>query len=226
MTYTPFHPKALLGQIEAITADTLPIGAIKIGMLYSVDLIFAASKALSHPKLASVPKILDPVLVATSGDSLSMSDEILDLIKSQLMPKSLLITPNMDEAAALCGYPIHNLQEAQMAAKDLLRWGSYAVLLKGGHAKTTNSIHNILVTQRNPSPQVITHQRIPVGETHGTGCTLSSAIATYMAQTKNLERSVRLGIDYILKSLSSKPLKMGDGAGLLRHFFNLIPPKI
>lgn len=222
----PVSAKSVQRQIESLVQDDISIDAIKIGMIYSVDTLFAISKALSHPKFAKTPKILDPVLMSTSGDALSQSDEIIDLIKSQLIPKSLLITPNMDEAAALCGYPIHNLQEAQVAAKDLLRWGSYAVLIKGGHAKTTNSIHNIFVTQRNTVPQVLTHQRISIGEVHGTGCTLSSAIATYVAQTKNLEKSVRLGINYVLEILKNKPLNMGRGAKLLHHFFNLIPPKV
>lgn len=205
-------------QIEAVL-DDFRVHAIKVGMLHNTDNIFAIAKALSNSKHPRVPIILDPVMVATSGDSLSENDDLCDLIKSQLFPVSLLVTPNIDEASKLCGYPINSLQDAQLAAKDLLKWGCYGVLIKGGHAQTPG-IHNVYFTQNHSTPEVITHERIPTDQTHGTGCTLSAAIATYFAQTGNLSKSVSMGLDYVIQSLRQTPKNIAKGAKPLNHFFN------
>ena len=207
-------------QFFALTSD-FNVKAIKTGMLQGVDVIATVAKCISESKIKNF--VLDPVMIATSGDKLVFEDTVLALI-SKLFPLAKIITPNLYEAEILLNRKINTLDEMQKAAFDLLKFNSFAVLLKGGHLQFDatvgeQKIFDILVTAEKTSPIIFENDRIKTNNTHGTGCSLSAAIATFLAKEQNLETAIKNSEDYIHKAiLAGAELKLGKGNGPLWHF--------
>lgn len=197
-------------QIESLFSD-IRIDAVKIGMLGTAACADAVSMAL---QTYTGPIVLDPVLVSTSGDSLS-SDELQKTLTSCLLPLVTLITPNIPEAEALLGKPVNDLKSA---AHDLLGLGAKAVLLKGGHANG-NIVRDILCTPEETF--IFESPRIHTENTHGTGCTLSSAVAYFLGSGLPLSTAVEKARSYLMKALEhADDLDIGKGKGPVSHFWN------
>jgi hydroxymethylpyrimidine/phosphomethylpyrimidine kinase len=200
-------------QIDAVFGD-LDVKALKIGMVGEPATIEAIAAALARWRVAHV--VLDPVMVASSGDRLLSADGLLGL-RTQLIPRVSLITPNLPEAAALLGEEIAS-DEAAIAnqGKRLLALGCQAVLIKGGHGKGSESIDYLFGRNgmiRLPAPRIATLN------THGTGCSLSSAIAAGLAKGEGLETAVRNAKAWISVAIAAADrLEVGHGHGPLHHF--------
>lgn len=218
----PVPADIVKGQIEAVMDDIQPI-AIKIGMVNDINVIQAIVESLTkyHPQYV----VFDPVMVSTSGYKL-IEDDAIKLITNKLMPHADLITPNIKEAEVLCSTTIHSVNDMQEAAKQLLKYGCKAVLLKGGHLDG-NDMTDVLITSDNPTPKLYTAPKINSHNTHGTGCTLSSAIATLLAQGKSVSEAIEEAKKYVYNGINyGKDVKIGNGHGPLNHFFSPISMKI
>ena len=201
---------------EQLTMNINDIGAnaVKIGMLHNTKLIKCVCKIIKKYKLKNI--VLDPVMVAKGGAKLVDNNSIKHL-KKLLFPLCNLVTPNIPEAEVLTGYSIKNKQDMIKAAKKILNMGSKNVLLKGGHLKN-KMIFDILVTKKEI--KIFKKIKIKTKNTHGTGCTLSSAIATYLSQKKNIFRSCSLSIKYVERAIRSAP-SYGKGFGPLNHLTSI-----
>lgn len=205
-------PAALRAQIRAVL-DDIGADAIKIGMLHTPEVVGVVAQALDDYRIAHV--VLDPVMVATSGDRL-MAQETVQVLVQALFPRATLVTPNLDEAALLLGRPIIQAAEFDAAARDLMALGAPAVLLKGGHL-ACDEIVDVLATrdglaQRWATPRIASHN------VHGTGCTLSSAIAAHLALGANLPQAVADARRYVLASIEAgAAVRTGAGHGPLNH---------
>lgn len=202
------------GQIKVVLED-IGTDAIKTGMLHSVEIIEAVAEDFSN--LASAAAlIVDPVMIAKGGAVLA-GGETVDAFKRALMPFATLITPNVPEAEALTGRKIETLDQQKAAADALLGLGCDAVLLKGGHMPG-ETIYDVLATQE--MIEVMSGPRIDTPHTHGTGCTLASAIAALMAQGAPLRDAVEVARDYVEEAIRSAP-GFGKGHGPLYHAHTL-----
>lgn len=205
-------PAALRAQIRAVL-DDIGADAIKIGMLHTPEVVGVVAQALDDYRIAHV--VLDPVMVATSGDRL-MAQETVQVLVQALFPRATLVTPNLDEAALLLGRPIIQAAEFDAAARDLMALGAPAVLLKGGHL-ACDEIVDMLATrdglaQRWATPRIASHN------VHGTGCTLSSAIAAHLALGASLPQAVADARRYVLASIEAgAAVRTGAGHGPLNH---------
>lgn len=206
-------PEFIAEQMDAVFVD-LTVKAVKIGMLSRVEAISAVAEGLDKWKPKHV--VLDPVMVATSGDRLLSADAI-DALKSKLFPRAGLVTPNLPEAAALLGDDIaSNETDIERQGKALLAIGCRAVLIKGGHGDSAESV-DFLITPE--SVVRLAAKRIPTKNTHGTGCTLSSAIAAGLAKGMTLEQAVRDAKDYVTAAIAAADrLGVGHGHGPVHHF--------
>lgn len=202
------------GQIKVVLED-IGTDAIKTGMLHSVEIIEAVAEDISNLAPAAA-LIVDPVMVAKGGAVLAGS-ETVDAYKRALMPFATLITPNVPEAEALTGRKIETLDQQKAAADALLGLGCDAVLVKGGHMPG-DTIHDVLATQE--MIEVMSGPRIDTPHTHGTGCTLASAIAALMAQGAPLRDAVDVARDYVEEAIRSAP-GFGKGHGPLYHAHTL-----
>lgn len=204
----------VVDQIAIVMEDIKPI-AIKIGMLDRAELVHALVDELE--KYPHVPIVLDPVLVATSGHKLT-TDDTLAALKERLCPISTVMTPNLDEAAIFYGKQISTKEEMKHAAKELMKYGGASVLIKGGHLYG-NELFNVLETTTDgqfvfPSKAIATHN------THGSGCSLSSAIASYLALGNSIPRSVEMACDYVHQAIATgADVKTGGGNGPINHFY-------
>ncbi|MGJ3232578.1 MAG: bifunctional hydroxymethylpyrimidine kinase/phosphomethylpyrimidine kinase [Oceanicaulis sp.] len=207
----PIPQDILAGQIEAVLTD---IGAdvIKTGMLGSAETVDTVLQALDAHADPAIPLIIDPVMVAASGDRL-VDDTALEAIRDRLAPRAYLLTPNMPEAAALTGVEVEDMDGQREAAEILLKCGAKAVLVKGGHVESGDVID--LLATRN-GVRLFTRPRIKTRHTHGTGCTLASAIAALVAQGLSLDRAVEQGGDYLHEAIKRAP-GFGKGAGPVHH---------
>jgi hydroxymethylpyrimidine kinase/phosphomethylpyrimidine kinase len=205
----PIKPKEISNQIEYSSKDIYP-QAIKIGMLHSKKVIVAVNKSLDKIKVKKI--ILDPVMVAKGGTKLINSTAI-SFIKKNLIKKALLITPNIPEAEILSGKKIKSTKDMIIAGKKLIKLGAKNVLIKGGHLKSKKMI-DILINKK--STKEFESKKHNSKNTHGTGCTLSSAIATYLSCGKDLIKSCELGIKYVNEAIKSN-LKLGKGNGPINH---------
>ena len=196
--------------------DDIGAHAVKIGMLHNAGIIKSVYKILKKYKLKNI--VLDPVMISKSGTKL-INNSAIRYLKKLLLPMSNLVTPNIPEAEALTGYSISNKKEMIKAAKKILNMGSENVLLKGGHLKN-KMIFDILATKQGI--KVFTKRKIRTKNTHGTGCTLSSALATCLSQKKNIVKSCKISLRYVDKAIISAP-GYGKGFGPLNHLvsFNL-----
>ncbi|MFP4520045.1 MAG: bifunctional hydroxymethylpyrimidine kinase/phosphomethylpyrimidine kinase [Oceanicaulis sp.] len=207
----PVPQDILAGQIEAVLTD---IGAdvVKTGMLGSAETVGTVLKALDEHGDPAIPLVVDPVMVAASGDRL-VDDTALAAIRDRLGPRAYLLTPNMPEAAALTGVEVEDMDGQREAAEILLERGAKAVLVKGGHMESGDVID--LLATRN-GVRLFTRPRIKTRHTHGTGCTLASAISALVAQGLSLDRAVEQGGDYLHEAIRRAP-GFGKGAGPVHH---------
>ena len=202
-------PKEISNQIEFSAKDIKP-DAIKIGMLHSKEVILAVTNSLKKFRLNKL--VLDPVMVAKSGTRLINKNAII-FIKKRLMKNSLLITPNIPEAEILTKIKINSIKDMIKAGNILISFGAKNVLIKGGHLKSKKMI-DILVNKK--IIKVFNSKKYNSKNTHGTGCTLSSSIATYLSCGKDLIKSCELGIKYVNEAIKSK-LNLGKGNGPINH---------
>ena len=205
-------PEFLKQQLDAIFEDIFP-GAVKIGMVSSSELICVIADRLKYYNAKNV--VVDPVMVATSGSALIKTDAVQTLI-TELLPIATLVTPNIPEAQVLSGLTIITKADMIAAAKEIGERYHCAVLLKGGHS--VNDANDLLYA--NDEILWFEGKRIDNPNTHGTGCTLSSAIASNLAKGYTLSESVRRAKDYISGALSSM-LDLGSGSGPMNHAFDL-----
>lgn len=202
----------LRAQIDAVLED-IGADAVKIGMLHDPEVVCVVVEAIQRHRLQQV--VLDPVMVATSGDRL-MAAETVNVLVQALFPLASVITPNLDEAALLLGRPIDGANALDEAATALLALGAPAVLLKGGHLPGDTVIDVLALTDgtrlRLQSPRIVTHNG------HGTGCTLSSAIAAHLALGLPLPQAVEQARAYILGAIAAGAnVHTGHGHGPLNH---------
>nr|WP_206077656.1 bifunctional hydroxymethylpyrimidine kinase/phosphomethylpyrimidine kinase [Pontibacter sp. SGAir0037] len=211
-------PAAIVqAQIAAVLDDMQPT-AIKIGMVPGAGLVETIASQLQQYNL---PLIIDPVLVASSGHHLT-NDNTVSILKNRLFPLAELITPNLDEAELITGTSILSLEAMKKGARLLLETGCRAVLLKGGHLKS-HRLYDVYLHQ-NGHEEVFESEAILSGNTHGTGCTLSSAIAAYIALGNELPLAVRKAREYVYQAIDQgKDVKTGQGNGPLNHFFAPLP---
>ena len=202
-------PKEISNQIEFSAKDIRP-DAIKIGMLHSKEVILAVIRSLKKLKLKKL--VFDPVMVAKGGTKLINKTAII-FIKKKLMKNTLLITPNIPEAEILTKIKIDTTQDMIKAGKILINLGAKNVLIKGGHLKS-KKMNDILVNKK--MIKVFNSKKHNSKNTHGTGCTLSSSIATYLSCGKDLIKSCELGIKYVNEAIKSK-LNLGKGNGPINH---------
>ncbi|WP_437918451.1 bifunctional hydroxymethylpyrimidine kinase/phosphomethylpyrimidine kinase [Sphingobacterium sp. LRF_L2] len=204
--------EAVKEQLHTIFDDIYP-DAIKIGMVHSIELVELISQFL---KDYTGKIVFDPVMVSTSGHKL-IQDDTIQACKELLFPLARVITPNLDEISVLTGKKIDNTDKMQYAGEALLQTGCQAVLVKGGHL--VNPILTSYLIQRDGNTQCYESAHIDTVNTHGSGCTLSSAIASYLAQRQTLTEAVKQSMDYVYQAiLSSKDLRIGKGNGPLNHF--------
>ncbi|MDO9358562.1 MAG: bifunctional hydroxymethylpyrimidine kinase/phosphomethylpyrimidine kinase [Polaromonas sp.] len=210
----------LTDQIDAVMED-IGADAVKIGMLHAPDIVLAVAQAIDKHRLDKV--VLDPVMVATSGAVLIGESAIAVLVR-ELFPRALLVTPNLDEASLLVGRRLENASDMEAAAADLLAQGAHAVLLKGGHLPG-DTVIDLLMTSKGDK-HWMEAARIPSGNTHGTGCTLSSAIAAGLAQGLSLPDAVEMARAYVRAALTEgASVKTGAGGGPLNHGHAPLPMK-
>jgi len=214
-------PDIVEKQIEAVLND-IGTDAVKIGMLHSVGIIMNIHKVLTKLKVKNI--VLDPVMVAASGDKL-IEDNTLDALTGYLFPIADIITPNIPEADILLNGIITTKDDMVESAKNLLKFGSRAVLLKGGHMKGDILFDVYSGKNRNGDVKIFENRKIDTRNVHGTGCTLSSAIASFLARGYTMDTAVESAIGYLHSALDSgKEYITGHGHGPVNHLFN--PEKI
>jgi hydroxymethylpyrimidine/phosphomethylpyrimidine kinase len=210
-------PAFIRQQIELVLGD-IGADAIKTGMLHSALVVEAVCESLdSHG--SGIPLVVDPVMIAKGGASL-LDASAVDTVKTRLIPRAAVITPNLPEAEALTGRPIRGIAAMKDAAAELLSLGCAAVLLKGGHGEGAMII-DVLIERGGPVT-LFRGRRIDTRHTHGTGCTLASAIATGLAQGLALRDAVARARDYVRKALRTAP-GLGTGQGPLNHGHTVRP---
>lgn len=211
----PIPMEAVADQIEAVLDDIFP-QAIKIGMVHTPQLVETIVNTLN--KYPKIPIVFDPVMVATSGHRL-IEEETIHTIVEKLFPLADIITPNMDEASILAGMEVKTVEDMNVAGKKILRSGCRNILLKGGHQESP-TVTSIFFDEKGNQTSFETEKFI-TNNTHGSGCTLSSAIAAYIARGEKLYRSVELAQHYVFEAIKhGRDVVTGKGNGPLNHFFN------
>ena len=213
----PISPKEIQNQIIFTSKDIKP-DAIKIGMLHSSKVINSIIQSLNIIKVKKI--ILDPVMVAKGGTKLIDNNAILTLRK-KLIKKVSLITPNIPEAEILSKMKITNKKDMILAAQKLISLGAKNVLIKGGHLKSFK-VEDIFVNKYGS--KIFINQRYNTKNTHGTGCTLSSAITTFFSCGKTIKKACELGIKYVNSAIITNP-KYGKGHGPINHLNSMIIKK-
>lgn len=204
------------GQIKSVL-DDIGTDAIKIGMLHSSELIHAVIETLSGFKIRNI--VLDPVMVATSGDKLLL-DEAINSLKNELIPLVRVITPNIPEAEILLGEKIRCQADLPRVVKGLSCNGRVSVLLKAGHLNEQNLV-DVFYNAETDEIIELASARVDTCNTHGTGCTLSSAVASFLAHNLPLNDAVRRAKDYINQAIvCGAEYEIGKGHGPVHHFFN------
>lgn len=198
-------------QMEMVLAD-IGADAVKTGMLYSAQIIETVGDVMR--KYPQIPLIVDPVMVSTSGDTLLAGRDALTVMKEQLIRKATLVTPNIPEAEVLIGRRIENEEDMIFAGQRILTMGARAVLIKGGHAEK-DIVSDVLVT-RQGDKDIFRARRIDSRNTHGTGCTLASAIACGIANGQPLRASIATAREYVRQAIKSAD-GLGRGKGPLKH---------
>lgn len=211
----PIPAKMIAQQIDAVLTD-IGIDAVKIGMLFCRDIINTVAQRLRRYETDNI--VLDPVLVAQSGDSLMQQDAV-DSLKSDLMPACLLITPNLPEAEVLLGHPVQTLAEMKSAAREIAALGPANVLIKGGHS-TEHLATDVLYLADIEEYLILKNSIIPTHNNHGTGCTLSAAICAQLAHGNDIKTAVKKAKIYISNAMQAgAAYRLGQGHGPVHHFF-------
>ncbi len=205
-------PPAFVAQQIDVVFDDIRPDAVKIGMVSSPAIVDAIAEALVRNEAENI--VVDPVMVATSGSELS-SSEAVTALREKLIPLATVITPNMPEAEVLFGSPIGDREEQEKAAREIAQAANVAVLVKGGHGE--NDANDVLA-RPDGSLTWFEEERVDTANTHGTGCTLSSAIACGLAVGKSLEESVASAKRYVTGALAAG-LDLGRGSGPMNHMW-------
>lgn len=214
----PISTNIIEAQLLAVL-DDIPPKAIKTGMLYDSSVILTVSKVISE-SAKDISLVVDPVMVATSGDSL-LQNEALDSLKNELLPLASLVTPNIPETEVLSGLKIDSMEQADEASAKILELGVKAVLIKGGHFHSDQAVDILYTT--DGLREIFKADMIPSKNTHGTGCTLSSAITSFLAREYSLVDSIRLAKEYLTSAIDSgKDVQIGNGHGPVNHFHSPI----
>ena len=209
----PISSKEILNQILFTAKDIKP-DAIKIGMLHSTKVIESVINSLKDIKVNKV--VLDPVMVAKGGEKL-IDDKAINLLKKKLIKRTSLITPNIPEAEILTNMNIICKEDMIFAAYKLIEIGAKNVLIKGGHL-TSSTVQDIFVSKSDI--KIFNSKRFNTRNTHGTGCTLSSAITTFLSCGKPIKKSCELGIKYVNSAINTNP-KYGKGHGPINHLHTI-----
>ena len=206
-------PEFIVAQIDAVCSD-LKVAAVKIGMLHQPRIVESVADALTRHKIGHI--VLDPVMVAKSGDPL-LQDDAIEALKSILIPISSIITPNILEAARLLRRTTDYIgSNMDASAERLLSLGCGAVLLKGGHRESDDSVD---VFHDGNNHKNLSSPRVHTANTHGTGCTLSSAVCAFLARKTGLAESVVLAKQYVTDAITgADELQVGTGHGPVHHF--------
>ena len=208
-------PDIVSGQIKAVMDDIKP-EAVKIGMVNDVATIKAIANTLQESKPGIM--VIDPVMVSTSG-SMLMQPEALDIFCRMLLPMATLLTPNVPEAEVLSNIKINSMDDMDRAAHNILDMGCKAVLIKGGHLEGNKKIDRLYIN--NGETHQYVHETIHTRNTHGTGCTLSSAIASFMARGEDMPQAVAKAKTYLSMALEAgNDVNIGEGHGPVDHLFN------
>jgi hydroxymethylpyrimidine/phosphomethylpyrimidine kinase len=203
-------------QLDAVLSD-IGVDAVKIGMLQSPEVIHTIADVLQEYSIQKI--VLDPVMIAKSGDKL-LRDDAIETLKSELFPLVTIITPNLPEAEVLTGLNISSRAEMEEGGLNLLKTGPEAVLVKGGHSIQQKSADCLI--SKNEEPKWFESARIPTKNTHGTGCTLSSAIASFIAKGYSLADAVAYSKKYINGAIEAgSEYKLGNGHGPVHHFYKI-----
>ncbi len=214
----PIKNQEISKQIEFTAKDIKP-DAVKIGMLYSKEVINSVLKSLKRIKVKKI--ILDPVMVAKGGKKL-ISDEAIQILKKKFLSRVDLITPNIPEAEVLTNTKIKNIQDVIFVGNCLLKLGAKNVLIKGGHLNS-NNMQDVFINKKEIV--IFKNKKINTKNSHGTGCTLSSAITTYFSCGKTLKKSCEMAIKYVNHSLRTQP-NLGKGHGPVNHLNSIQIKKI
>ena len=211
-------PEMLRDQMDAVLED-IGVDAVKIGMLHAPDIVRTVAQAIDRHQMQRV--VFDPVMVATSGAKL-IDDPAIAVLVVEMFPRAMLITPNLDEAALLVGRPLTTPQDMALAAAELIGRGARAVLLKGGHL-AGDTVTDLLL-ESGCEPRWMQAPRIDTVNTHGTGCTLSSAIAAHLALGAALPEAVQKARAFVRQALQAgATVKTGQCSGPLNHGFAPLP---
>jgi hydroxymethylpyrimidine/phosphomethylpyrimidine kinase len=215
---TDVHPVPVhfvTGQIRSVL-DDIGTDAVKIGMLHSSELIRAVKKTLSAYDIKHI--VLDPVMVATSGDKL-LQEEAIETLKRELVPFARVITPNLPEAEVLLGRKINGQHDFLPAIRELSAGCDVSVLLKAGHLKG-DMLTDVFYNAETEEILELSSERVHTVNTHGTGCTLSSAIAAFLARGMSLNDAVRHAKEYVVSAIAAgAEYEAGKGHGPVHHFF-------
>jgi len=211
LAWEAVSPALVARQIDAVAED-LPPTAVKSGMLGTADVVETVAAGIARHRLPNY--VLDPVMVATSGDRL-LDRAAERLVAERLVPLAALVTPNLDEATILVDDDVRTPDQMERAGRALVRLGARAALVKGGHL-AGDTVVDVLVTAHEA--RRFSRPRIDTTSTHGTGCTLSAAVAAGLAQGRPLDRAVEDALDFVQRALAAAPGLGRGGHGPLNHF--------
>ena len=210
-------PPEFVAEQVRVTLEDLGADAVKTGMLVDAAIIAAVADALDR-LAAGIPWVIDPVMVAKGGDRL-LAEDAAEALKARLVAKAAVVTPNLPEAAALTGLAVDTVADMEAAGRALVGMGAKAALVKGGHL-ASDTVTDILVTGKGSKR--FESKRIETRHTHGTGCTLASAIACSLAQGMSVEAAVGRARDYVTEAIRTAP-GYGSGHGPLNHAHTVRP---
>lgn len=216
-SFVEMEPEFVVAQIDAVLGD-IGADAVKTGMLASAAIIEAVSEALERWEVTTV--VVDPVMVAKGGDKL-LRDDAVEALRRSLLPRALIVTPNIPEAEVLVGHSIRSPQDIEAAAREIHSFGTRNVLIKGGHLDDPLNAIDFLFDGQGM--REFRAGRVETTSTHGTGCTFASAIAAGLAKGESLPNAVLLAKAYVTKALQSA-YPLGGGHGPVHHFYRFWRP--
>jgi hydroxymethylpyrimidine/phosphomethylpyrimidine kinase len=206
------NPAIVAAQVDAIATDFRP-AAWKTGMLVDADIIAVVAERLRHHRVVSL--VVDPVMIAKSGDAL-LAAEAVATLEEQLLPLALVLTPNLPEAEAILRHPVEGVAGAREAAAALAAMGPRVVVVKGGHGEA-DPVTDVVFDRETGDLTELVYARVPGTSTHGTGCTLSAAIAARLARGEDAITAIKGARAYLQQALEWAP-GLGAGHGPLGHF--------
>ena len=214
--YEALSPHTVAEQIRAVVTD-IGVDAAKTGMLASREIVEAVADAVAETGVPNL--VVDPVFVSKHGHAL-LAEDAVDALRTRILPLATLVTPNLPEASALAGFPVRTAEDMARAAEAILALGPRAVLVKGGHLEGSTSANDLLVDAGRS--EWILGERLDTPHTHGTGCTLSAAIAGHLARGDELADAVRAGKRFVTEAIRHA-LALGGGIGPVDQLWS-IPP--